>query len=79
MEGVKIWLCSQAADFFDTRTQELILRYDKCLNSCGDYVEMRLRYVHVSFVNNAFFSLLVLLTAHRRLLAEWSWYISKNV
>jgi histone-lysine N-methyltransferase SETMAR len=38
-EGVKSWLSSQAADFFDTGIQELILRYDKCLNSGGDYVE----------------------------------------
>jgi hypothetical protein len=33
-----MWLSSQAADF-DTGIQKLILRYDKCLNSCGDYVE----------------------------------------
>jgi hypothetical protein len=38
MEGVKPWLSSQAADFFDTGIQKLIHRY-KCLNSSGDYVE----------------------------------------
>jgi hypothetical protein len=38
MEGVKTWLSSQAADFFDTDIQKLIPRYDKCLNSGGDYV-----------------------------------------
>jgi hypothetical protein len=38
MEGVKTWLSSQAADFFDTGTQKLIPRY-KRLNSGGDYVE----------------------------------------
>jgi hypothetical protein len=39
MEGVKTWLSSQAADFFNTGIQELIPRY-KCLNSGGDYGEM---------------------------------------
>jgi hypothetical protein len=39
MEDVKTWLSSQAADFFDTGIQKLIPRYDKCLNSGGDYVE----------------------------------------
>jgi hypothetical protein len=38
-EDVKTWLSSQAADFFDTGIQKLIPRYDKCLNSEGDYVE----------------------------------------
>jgi hypothetical protein len=37
MEGVKSWLSSQAADFYDTGIQELFPRY-KCLNSGGDYV-----------------------------------------
>jgi hypothetical protein len=35
MEGVKTWLSSQAADFFDTGIQKLIPRY-KCLNSDVD-------------------------------------------
>jgi hypothetical protein len=39
MEGVKTWLSSQAADFFDTGIQKLIPRYDKYLNSGGDYFE----------------------------------------
>jgi hypothetical protein len=40
MEGVvKTWLSPQVADFFDTGVQKLIPRYDKCLNSCGDYAE----------------------------------------
>jgi hypothetical protein len=39
MEGVKTWLSSMAADFFDTGIQKLIPRYDKCLNSGSDYVE----------------------------------------
>jgi hypothetical protein len=39
MEGVETWLSSQEADFFDTSIQKLIPRYDKCLNSGGDYIE----------------------------------------
>jgi hypothetical protein len=39
MEGVKTWLSSQVADFFDTGTQKFIPQYDKCLNSGSDYVE----------------------------------------
>jgi hypothetical protein len=38
MEGVKTWLSSQVAGYFDTGTQKLIPQY-KCLNSGGDYVE----------------------------------------
>jgi hypothetical protein len=39
MGDVKTWLSPQEADFFDTGLQKLIPRYDKCLNSGGDYVE----------------------------------------
>jgi transposase len=39
MEGIKTWLSSQAADFFDTGIQKLTHQYDKCLNSGDDYVE----------------------------------------
>jgi transposase len=39
MEGVKIWLSSQAVEFVDTGIQKLIPQYDKCLNSSGDYIE----------------------------------------
>jgi hypothetical protein len=35
-EGVKTWLNSQAADFFDTGIQKRILWYDKWLNFGGD-------------------------------------------
>jgi hypothetical protein len=38
MEGVKKWLSSQAAEFFDTEIQKLIPRI-KCLDSGSDYVE----------------------------------------
>jgi histone-lysine N-methyltransferase SETMAR len=37
MEGVKTWLSSQAADFFDTGIQKLTPRWDKCLDFDGDY------------------------------------------
>ncbi|PNF26371.1 hypothetical protein B7P43_G17995 [Cryptotermes secundus] len=33
------WFQSQAADFYNTGIQKLVSRYDKCLNSGGDYVE----------------------------------------
>jgi hypothetical protein len=39
MEDVKTWLSSMAADFFNTGIQKLIPRYNKCLNSGGDYIE----------------------------------------
>jgi hypothetical protein len=39
MEGVKMWLSSMAADFFDTGIQKLIPQYDKCLNSGSGYAE----------------------------------------
>jgi hypothetical protein len=39
MEGVKTWLNSKAADFFDTNIQKLIPRYDKCLNSGDGFIE----------------------------------------
>jgi hypothetical protein len=39
MEDVKTWMSSQAADFSDTGIQKLIPRYDKCLNSGGDYIK----------------------------------------
>jgi hypothetical protein len=39
MEGAKMWLSSEVADFFDTGTQKLIPRCHKCHNSSGDYTE----------------------------------------
>jgi histone-lysine N-methyltransferase SETMAR len=39
MEGVKIWLSSQAAGFLDTGIQKLIPQCDKCLISGGDNFE----------------------------------------
>jgi hypothetical protein len=39
MDGVKTWLNSQAADFFDTSMQKLIPQYNKYLNSGSDYIK----------------------------------------
>ena len=36
---VNNWLQQQAVDFFDTSVQKLVTRYNKCLDSAGDYVE----------------------------------------
>jgi hypothetical protein len=47
IKGVKTWLSSQAADFFHIGIQTLIPRYDKWLNSGGDYVEKSLKHVHI--------------------------------
>jgi hypothetical protein len=38
MKGVKTWLSSQTADFFDTGIQKLIPWYDRGLNSSGGYI-----------------------------------------
>jgi hypothetical protein len=38
-EGVKMWLSSQAADFFGTGIQKLTPLYDKCHNSGSGYIE----------------------------------------
>jgi hypothetical protein len=47
LEGVKKWLSSQAANFFDRHTK-LIPLYDKCLNSGGDYVEKYFKYLRIA-------------------------------
>jgi len=39
MDGVKDWLSSQLATFYDVRIVKLVSRYDKCLNSERNYVE----------------------------------------
>jgi len=36
---VNNWLQQQAVDFFDTSIQKLVMRYNKCLDSAGDYME----------------------------------------
>ena len=37
--GVTNWLTSQAATWYEEGIQKFVLRYDKCLNVGGDYVE----------------------------------------
>jgi hypothetical protein len=39
MDGVKDWLSSQPATFYDVGIVKLMSRYDKCLDSKGDNVE----------------------------------------
>jgi hypothetical protein len=64
MEGVKTWLSSQAADFFDNGIQKRIPRYNKGLNAGGDYIEKWLKctcvflyiiniFLIASFVNSS--------------------------
>ena len=38
--SVAQWFQSQAADFYDTGIQKLAPRYEKCLNSGGEYVKI---------------------------------------
>jgi hypothetical protein len=38
-EEVMTWFKGQAADFFDSGIQKLVLRLNKCLGNAGDYVE----------------------------------------
>jgi hypothetical protein len=47
MEVVKTWLSSQATDFLHSGIRKLIFRYEKCLNSSGDYVE---KYVRIFYI-----------------------------
>jgi transposase len=69
MECVETWLSSQAAHFFDTGLQKLIPRYVRYLNSVVTMLRSSLSMYF--FVYNKFcFSLLVLLTAHWRLLSK---------
>jgi hypothetical protein len=39
MEGVRMWLSSQMADFFDTGAQKLIPSCKRCLDSGCDYIQ----------------------------------------
>ena len=38
-DAVQKWLTSQATTFYEEGIQKLVPRYDKCLNSGGEYVE----------------------------------------
>jgi hypothetical protein len=69
MEGVKTWLSSQAEDSFDTGIQNLLP--DKTSASIPAVTTLRSSVsMYLFFVYNTFFSLLVFLTAHRKLLSE---------
>jgi hypothetical protein len=64
LDGVKTWLSSQAADFFDAAVQKLIPRYKKHFNSGSEYVE-KIAQVYTYFLYIIIFSsLIILLTAH---------------
>ncbi|KAJ4434307.1 hypothetical protein ANN_22861 [Periplaneta americana] len=47
------WFRSQAAEFYDTGIQKLIPRYDKCLNSGGEYIGKQLNNWRI-YSNNSF-------------------------
>jgi hypothetical protein len=55
MEGVKMGLRSQAADFYDTH-KKCTPPYDNCHNSGGDYVQKYLKYVMYLFCKLYFLS-----------------------
>jgi len=38
-DAVQKWLTSQVGAFYEEGIQNLVLRYDKCLNNGGEYVE----------------------------------------
>jgi hypothetical protein len=71
MEGVKTWLSSMVADFFDMGMQKLIPPYDKCLNSGGDYVDKYHKYFYFLYLFKFFSHCIFFLTAHWRLLSEY--------
>jgi hypothetical protein len=38
-EAINKWFASQVASFYDVRIQNLVPRYDKCVNNGGNYVK----------------------------------------
>jgi hypothetical protein len=38
-EELMKWFKEQVADFYDSGTQKLVQRLNKCLDNAGDYVE----------------------------------------
>jgi hypothetical protein len=38
-EEIMTWFKGQAAEFYDSGTQKLVPRLNKCLDSAGEYVE----------------------------------------
>jgi hypothetical protein len=69
MEGVKTWLSSQVADFFDTSIKNLCPNMTS-LNSCSDYVENELKCVRIFLYIIHFFLIVFLLTAHQKLFSD---------
>jgi hypothetical protein len=69
-EGAKTWLSSEAADVFDKGIQKLIPWYEeKCSIPAVTMLRSSLStYVFLWYI--IFFSLLVLVTAHWKLLSE---------
>ena len=39
VQEVMTWFKGQAADFYDSGTQKLVPRLNKCLDNAGEYVE----------------------------------------
>jgi hypothetical protein len=37
--GVRRWFRAQLAEFYNSGISQLVVRWDKCLNRGGDYVE----------------------------------------
>jgi histone-lysine N-methyltransferase SETMAR len=73
MESVKPWLSTQAADCYNTGTQQLI-PWHTCRNACDNYVENELKCVEGFRIYKLFSSLFVLSLAHRMLLCKWHSY-----
>jgi hypothetical protein len=70
MEGVKTWLGSMAADFFDTSLQKLIPFMTRASVQAVTMLRSSLSMYLFFEYNTIFFSLLLFLTGHRRLLSE---------
>jgi hypothetical protein len=37
--AVRRWFRAQPVEFYNSSISKLVVRWDKCLNRCGDYVE----------------------------------------
>jgi len=64
------WLTSQTAAFYEAGIQNLVPRYDKCLNNGGEYVENRFKNVESDNNKILHETLLDFFTAKRFLLSE---------
>jgi len=52
-EEVMTWFKGLAADFYDSGTQKLVPKLNKCLDNAGDYVENKVMYSQ--FIHSAAF------------------------